>query len=897
MKPFPIASRDGLESAEGSRDLTGAERRRVLVEWNDTTSPYPSDLTVHELIAARAERSPESIAAIHGGRRLTYRELNRQSNQLARYLKRRGVGPGSIAGIGLKSSPDLAVALLGVMKAGGACMPLDPNYPAERLAFMQEDAKVKVLLTEASLLPIFSGSRADVVCLSAEAGAIGRENDENLAAEVRPEDPAYVVYTSGSTGRPRGILLSHRGLVNHHTAAVGLYGLSASDRVLQLSSISFDIAIEEMFPTWACGAAVVFRPEGLAPAGSEFLDWLEKQRVSVLDLPTAYWHEWVHEVEALDRRLPDSLRLVIVGGEKASAQVLRKWEQLSRGRVRWINTYGPSEASVIATAYEGCRTDEFEEIPIGRPIANTRVYVLDSRLQPVPVGATGELCIGGAGVAIGYLNRPELTATKFLADPFQPAPGARIYRTGDLVRYRPDGNLEFRGRSDDQVKIRGFRVELGEVEAALRKYAGIREAVVIASEDDATVGKRLLAYFVPSPGGEPTGAELRAFLKASLPEYMVPAVYVRLDSIPLSPNGKTDRRALPDPSRDHAAAPARQHRADAVELRLTAIWEEVLRVRPIGAEDNFFDLGGHSLAAARLALGVEKAFGRRLPIMTVFEAPTIEKMAAILRQEDWAASSSSLVALQPRGSRPPFYLVHGVGGAVLRFRDLARHMGPDHPVYALQAQGLDGARPCLRRVEDMADRYLGEILVQQPSGPYYLGGYSFGGFVALEIAGRLIARGHEIAVLALVDTFPPADTSKAALLAKFLRLRPTDQVSYFFRKLRKKIRRTLMGVTLPAAVQEVRRCCYQAERQYVPKPYSGRVVLFRPREKALRGSDDPLGGWGSLALGGVEVHEIPGDHGSIVDEPNARLLARRLKECLAEAQARSEAGLETTTER
>lgn len=869
--------------------LTDAERQQILLEWNDTKVAYPRDLCVYQLIEAQAERTPGAVAVVCGDQQLTYSELNTRANQLAHYLAKRGVGPDVPVGICLERSLELTVALLGVLKAGGACLPLDPKYPKERLAYMQADAQAPVVLTQPSLLPEFANASSQVVCLTPGLEVIAQEQRGNPGSGAKPENVAYVIYTSGSTGKPRGVLLTHRGLVNHHTAARSLYALESSDRVLQFSSISFDIAVEEIFPTWVVGATVVLRPEDISLDVADFLSWIRRQRVTVLDLPTAYWHELVHELPQCGELLPDNLRLVIVGGEKASAAAFASWRRFAGDRIRWINTYGPSETSVIATAYEP-RPGEREipaELPIGRPIANTRIYILDPHLQPVPIGVPGELHIGGDGVARGYLNRPELTAEKFVADPFSDEPGARLYKTGDLARYLPDGNIEFRGRSDYQVKIRGFRVELGEIEAVLGKHPGLREAVVLARES-ASGDKRLVSYVVPALSAPPTADDLRAFLKERLPEHMVPAAFVMLDEMPLTPNGKIDRRALPAteqvalPLDERVAAPK-----DALESQLVKIWEEVLGTRPIGVNQNFFELGGHSLLAVRLVHRIDKILGKKLPIAILLQAPTVEQLAVALRQDGWSPRWSSLVPIQAGGSSPPFFCVHGLGGTVMRFYALAHHLGPDQPVYGLQAQGLDPAHPCHTRVDDMASHYLAEMRSVQPRGPYYIGGYSFGGLVAVEMARRVLEEGEGVGLVALFDVFPGKPKSNSSLFVKFLRTPPGQWIPYLWKKVRGHIRWYINTIWFPRRMVEVWDACFQAEQAYVPRVYPGRVTLFRPSEKSLRSHEESHGGWEEWAAGGVEAHEIAGDHGSITREPKVRLLAGELRACLDRAQAAS----------
>lgn len=897
--PGPIASSNSPEkpreeaktkntvaksAVESSSRITKAERHQVLVAWNDTQADYPSYKCVHELVAEQAERTPRALAVVQGDRQLSFRELNERANQLADYLRQKGVGKDVPVGVCLKRSLELTVALLGVMKAGGACLPLDPDYPKERLAYMLQDSQAPVLLTQPGLLAETGDANREVVYFRSDWKTLEGRDRNNPSSSANPESLAYIIYTSGSTGKPRGVLLQHRGLVNHHVAAVRLYDMRPTDRTLQFSSISFDIAIEEIFPTWIAGGTVVLRTDQVPLTGSDFLYWMRQHRITILDLPTAYWHELVRELAESGERLPETLRLLIVGGERASASAFASWVKAGGDRVRWINTYGPTEASVIATSYEPDPSHLIpDNLPIGKPIANTRLYVLDTQLEPVPVGSPGELHIGGPGLARGYLNRSELTSEKFIRDPFSQDPNARLYKTGDLVRYLPDGNIEFLGRTDFQVKIRGFRVELGEIEAALGKHPSVGEAVVIARETDGD--KRLTGYIVPSRQ-RPTTSELRSFLKDRLPEYMVPADFVFVGSLPLTPNGKVDRRALPapesvEPGRDEGFVAPR----DDFESRMARIWEQVLGKKPIGVSDNFFELGGHSLSAVRLMHRVEKEFGKKVLLTKLLEAPTVEQLVALVKQDTPSASGSAVIPLQPRGSRPPFFLVHGLGGSVLRFHELARHITPDQPFYGIQAQGLDGSQPCLATVEDMVAAYLRQLRAAQPVGPYFLGGYSFGGLVALEMARRLLAEGQQIGVLALVDTYVGGPQS---LLGRFLTLSAEQKIAYMKRRARryqKGIRRRIDFLFLPRPVKNVREACALAEKRYLPQVYPGRIVLFRASEKGLRGLEDTQGGWHNYAVGGLDVHEIDGDHGNILNEPNVRVLATELCAFLDRAQS------------
>jgi aspartate racemase len=556
-------------------------------------------------------------------------------------------------------------------------------------------------------------------------------------------------------------------------------------------------------------------------------------------------------------------------------------------------------------------------VPIGWPIANTQVYVLDPHLHLMPIGVPGELYIGGLGLARGYLNRPELTTERFICHPFSGEPGEQLYKTGDVARYRTDGMLEFLGRMDHQVKVRGFRIELGEIEAVLRQHPALRETVVLAREDSPGE-KRLVAYVVPVPAQAPTTTELRSFLKAKLPDYMVPAVFVWLDSLPLTPSGKVDRRALPIPDQAQPELPGTSIvPRDVLEFQLTTIWEEALGIQSISVTDNFFDLGGHSLLAVRLFAQIEKTFGQKLPLATLFQAPTVEQLANVLRQEGWSPPWSSLVAIQPGGSKPPFFCVHAHGGHVFVFKDLAKHLGPDQPFYGLQALGLndDQARPrgsrdmmAHHRIEEMAVHYLKEIQTLQPEGPYFLGGYCFGGKVAFEMAQKLYAQGQKVGLLVLLDAYAPGYPKKLPWVRRAViqrinfhvgnlrRLGPQERLNYILEKggiVRTKVETKLkkiackvylgFGRSLTRAPREVQEASPRAFSRYAPSVYPGRITLFRPSQQPKSCYPDPHMGWSGLAAGGLEIYEVPGPFAGIIIEPNVRVMAERLRVCLEEA--------------
>jgi len=875
-----VANQD--QPVSGLPMLTAKEKLQ-FEEWNRTGVEYPRELCVHELVEAQVLRTPNASAVEHSGKRLTYRELNERANQLARFLRKRGIGHEARVGICLRRSLELPVAILAVLKAGAACVPLDPAYPKERLTYMLEDSEASLVLSQPGLLSEVTDFEAEVVNLEPDWKLFADESRENVRSNVEPENLAYVIYTSGSTGKPRGVLLTHGGLVNHNVAASKLFGITTTDRMAQFASISFDIAIEEIFPTWIAGGSLIVREEDASLAVGDFLRWVDQNGVTALDLPTAYWHELVREMAESTLKLPKSLRLVIVGGEKAQSGALATWRKLTGSRVRWVNTYGPTETSVIVTSYEPKDSEELPAVlPIGRPIANTKIYILSKSLQMLPVGVAGDLYVSGPGLARGYLNRPETTAEKFVADPFSQEPGARMYKTGDLARYLSNGDIEFAGRTDDQVKIRGYRVELEEIEAVLGAHPGAHEVVVMAREN-ASGEKSLVAYLVPSREQVPTASELRSYLTKKLPHYMVPAAVVLLEAMPKTPNGKVDKRALPAPKAADFAA-TREYVAPNSELetQLTQIWETVLDKKPVGIRDNFFELGGHSLLAARLMHRIEQQLGKRLPLAALLQAPTIEQLTRLMGEG--ASSWSSLVPLQPQGSRPPFFCVHGVGGNVVGFRDLVRHLGSDQPFYALQPQGLDGKQECLTSIPLMAERYIQEIRRVQPEGPYRIGGYSFGGLVAYEMAQILEAQGEGVALLALFDAYPGKEESRGEKLKQVLTLPLKERIKFILKKgsfvvmtLRKRIELQF----LPRALRNVRQACSRAAGDYEVQPYPGRVTLFRVREKSADSLNDPYAIWWRMAEGGVELREINGDHLSLLKEPQVRFLAEELADCLA----------------
>jgi amino acid adenylation domain-containing protein/non-ribosomal peptide synthase protein (TIGR01720 family) len=606
------------------------EQSAVVARWIATEAEFPGDRCLHQLVEAEAERTPEAVAVSSGGLTATYAELNARANQLARRLRSLGVGPESVVGISIERTIDMAVGLLGIMKAGAAYLPLDPAYPRERLAYMWKDSGARLLVTLSPTASALQLEGVPVFCLDTERATLQALSSDPLPVLTLPENLAYVIYTSGSTGLPKGVEVSHRSVVNHATAVRRLFGLQASDRVLQFATLNFDAALEEIFPTWLSSGTLVLRPPGALPSTDDFLELIERERITVVDLPTAFWSEWTYALSMAEKRIPAGLRLVIVGGDAAQSSRLAQWRLLAPETTRWMNTYGPTEGTIIATAWEvrAGQGEDIASVPIGRPISNVSVYILDANLQPVPPGVPGELWIGGVGVARGYRKRADLTADRFLPDPFTRTSGTRMYRTGDVARYDEEGVVEFLGRTDHQVKIRGFRVELAEVESALLRHAGVREAVVNARSSPPGE-KRLAAFYVPAGDTELTPAALRAYCQAHLPEYMVPAVLVPLATIPRTASGKVDRERLVVPDGlQHVQAPLEQRPLSHAESVLADVWKQVLGTTRVGPQDNFFELGGDSILSIQVVARAARGGLRITPAM-LFQHPTLAQLASV----------------------------------------------------------------------------------------------------------------------------------------------------------------------------------------------------------------------------------------------------------------------------
>jgi amino acid adenylation domain-containing protein len=920
-----------LESLAGAEDstricdlemLSYEERRQLLSAWNETAAEYSRE-SLPKLFEKQVAQRGEAPAVVYGQQSLSYAELNRRANRLAHYLRRLGVRKGAFVGVCVEHCVDMVVSVLAIVKAGGAYVPLDPGYPKHRLSFMLKEARISLLLTVRTLLNDLPEHDARAVCLDADWDTVAAESDENPASgDGGSEQIAYVIYTSGSTGTPKGVMIPQRA-INRLVLGTDYVKLGPADRVAQVSNFSFDALTFELWGALLCGGCIVGISRDVVLSPSDFAREIRERGISAMFITTALFNQTILE----DPCAFSSVRHLLIGGEAADPKRMRE-ALLSGGRPeRLLNVYGPTECTTFASWHEVEEVaDGSATVPIGLPVANTTAYVLDKQLSPVPTGTLGELYIGGDGLAHGYLDRPALTAEKFIPDPFSGEPGSRLYRTGDLVRRFPSGEIEFIGRYDGQVKLRGFRIELEEIERSLSEHPQVGGCAVVMSEDGAD-DRRLVAYVTAGEHSAPSSSQLRGFLKQRLPEYMVPSAFVVIDSLPLTPNGKVDRRALPDvvetgPERETPFVPPRTE----LELKLVHIWEEVFGTGPIGVTDNFFELGGHSLLAVRLVAQIHKQFGKSIGLSVLLEEGNIANLAKVLRPEAEAAQHSPLVAIQARGERRRFFCVHAIGGQVLGYYHLARRLGPDQPFYGLQAPFLTEIGDETQSIERMAAGYVDAVRSMQPEGPYLLGGYSYGGYVAFEMARQFRGVGEDVALLAIMDTpspniyhqFPREDDDAytLAMLARvrarekerelsvsheYLRqLPPDEQLRHIFEQLKRvgifdESMTEELGVLYIRSFLQGHKARQQAIYDYQPGTYDQKVTLFRCAEVDLRqlevferlgvAIEEPTFGWRELTTEPVEVYEVPGYHERMCQEPYVQVLAEQLTHCIEEAES------------
>nr|VFJ59082.1 MAG: amino acid adenylation domain-containing protein [Candidatus Kentron sp. DK] len=882
--------------------LTEVERRRILLEWNDTSALYPEDKCVHELFEEQAAKTPDAVAVVFSptetgqiqDEEISYGELNTRANQLAHRLRTFGVGPEVLVGLFMQRSVEMVVGLLAILKAGGAYVPLDSGYPAERLAFMVEDAELKVLLCHEATQERLPECAARILNMDAEAPAIVRERLDNPVQLAKPDNLAYVIYTSGSTGKPKGVCVEHNNIVRLVKNA-DYMEFNELQVFLQAAPISFDAATLEVWGSLLNGARLIIPSPGYLSL-EELGKYLQKYNVTTLWLTAGLFSMMV------EHRLSDlaGLNQLLAGGDVLLPEhVAKALQVLKNGKL--INGYGPTENTTFTTCYTiPADVDTNRSISIGAPISNTQVYILDGQMNPVPIGVVGELYAGGAGVARGYLNRPDLNAERFIPDHFSNAPDSRLYRTGDLCRWLPDGNIEFVGRIDNQIKLRGFRVELGEIEAILDRHPAVCETVAVVQ--DSGERKWLAAYLVlhsqsPILNFE---SELRDYLKEKLPSYMIPSAFEVLERFPLTRNGKIDREALPEPNSIVRKSDYLGPR-NSVEFRLICIWEKLFSISPIGVQDNFFEIGGDSLLAIRFIANVDQEFGIRLPLHTLFQEGMIERLARILRQDGLVSPAwSPLVCLQPQGLKPPLFFVHPSGGSAFNYYEMATLMGTERPFYALQPRGIEQGETFHESIEEMATDYANAVDSIQPEGDIFLGGWSLGGTVAFEMAHILEQSGRTVPFLTLVD--PPSPFINSAWVEDDIGFL-LDRVPFFYgvsleewelhdsreARIMYLLRAIKAGGLLAQDIDDDSARHWLALYKHhnsladLYKPSScinSKIIIFKPSdESSIDATMGDAMDWAGFTRGGVEVQKAPGNHFTMISPINTPVLVKKIKDC------------------
>lgn len=891
--------------------VTGLEYRQITETWNQTEIEFPGQSVIHEVFAKQVQITPDAIAIETDQEQISYRELDRRSSMVANYLRSLGAGPELFVGVLFERSLDMIVALLATLKSGAVYVPLNPADPIKRVEYILQDARISLLLTSKQIAQKVPPGRLNVVCLDGDVDQermVAAQSHGNAVPEAIFDNLAYMIYTSGSTGHPKGVCVTHRNVLRLVKGA-NYVDLTSCEVFLQFAPVSFDASTFEIWGALLNGARLVLFPPH-SPSLSELGDFIRKSGVTTMWLTAGLFHQ------VIDRNLEGitSVKQLLAGGEALSVTHVNKLLAEAPDCIL-VNGYGPTETTTFACCHRVGGNHQGTTVSIGRPIANTKVYVLNEGMRLAAIGETGELFIGGAGLARGYLNRPDFTAERFVPDPFGNN-GERLYRTGDLVRYLEDGNIEFLGRADKQIKLRGFRIELEEIEKTLTEHPLVEQAVVIP-RDDSAGGKRLIAYIVPVAGSVLTVERLRSHVQERLPEYMVPSLFLVLEQLPLTANGKIDANALL--RFDRLAARSEKTFVapkDRLQEQLITIWEGLLEARPIGIQDDFFELGGHSLIAVQLIARIEQELGKRLPMAALFEGATIERLSQLLRDDTGSAGTdSSIVAtIQPNGTRPPLFCVHAAGGTVFCYADLAKHLGQDQPLYGIQAPPASDS--AVQTLETMASEYVRVLRGFQPKGPYFIGGWSMGGVIAFEMARQLVQQGERVALLFLVDAQAPtgesAEYNWVVLLGSF-----AVDIGIPFDYLKS----SWDGIFSGPPMEQLRRIWSDAKKQklvssdmtladfrklfdhfktnaqmaksYAGAKYPGRITFFRAdepeeyvgktRPKNYVVAADAAKAWEKWAEGGVEVRSVPGQHFTVMREPFVSTLAEELRMCLQKA--------------
>lgn len=862
-------------------------------------------LPIHEVIENYASQQATAIAIRFQDQSLTYAELNHKANQLAHYLLSLGVGSEVRVGVFVKPSLEIGVALLSIFKIGGVYVPLDHNYPQERLATILEDNQPQIILTQSDLLSQLPESNIPVFCCDRDFHQIARLSTQNPISNTNfnLDQTAYIIYTSGTTGKPKGVMVSYRNLQHYIFVAQQKYAFDRDTIMCAIARFSFSITFFELLsPLVSGGTLVILEREHILDFRQmcQTLEQINTIHASPNLLKKIFSHI---EDNGIDIAKFRGLRHVSTGGDLAPINVLESMRRIFSNAEIYV-IYGCSEVSCMACSYfvsgEVPRDQPIPKSLVGKPFTDVTVRLYDPDQNLVPINTIGEVYISGAGISKGYLHQPELTAEKFITINQQ-----RFYRTGDHGRFDVNGNLELLGRTDFQIKLNGIRIEPSEIETVLRQISGVRESVVVMRElSSGELG--IVAYLVLNSTNPPQINDIRRLLQSQLPDYMVPSSFVILDALPLTLNGKIDRNALPKPefirqeTENSFVAPRNE-----LEIKLTQIWEKILGIPKIGIRDNFFELGGSSFAAVRLFTDIEKQFGKNFPLSTLFQIQTIEAFAKILAQEEWTASWSSLVPIQPKGSKTPLFVIHAVGGNVLDYSDLARCFGEDRPVYGLQSVGLDGKQEPLTTVADMASYYLKEIRIIQPQGPYLLFGYSFGGVIAFEMAQQLYAQGDKIGFLGVCDldspnTFRESELSlSSSLKVHFRNISQTKGISAKLQYLQDrlsyrsiyKIYKNYMNqefskieATPPEFLLKLFSTNSQSHKDYTAKIYPGSLTLFRCKIQSIDHYSNPDLGWDKIIGEKVNIHYISGSHFELMKPPKVSAIAKEIDRYLKDVE-------------
>jgi len=881
--------------------------QQLMLEFNDTIRPYSKEKTIHSLFEEQVLKSPDAIALCRHQLSMTYGELNRKANSLARCLISRGVKSGDNVALMVARSFDMVAGMLAIMKTGAAYVPIDPDYPVDRQEYILENSAVGLLIADNDYLLLETLPESRLVRL--KQIDLNNFQDDNINAQIDSSQLAYTIYTSGSTGKPKGVMIEHQSAVNLLQWVNIEFSIGPQDCLLFITSMCFDLSVYDIFGLLAAGGSIVMVEKQELMDAPVLKDMLVKHKVTFWDSVPSTMDYFVSELGSANTSdFENHLRLVFMSGDWIPVNLPDRIKKVFPG-ARIISLGGATEGTVWSNFYPIDKVEAgWTSIPYGKPIANNFFYILDEQLKPVLPGAEGELYIGGVGVARGYANDAEKTAKAFIKDPFNSSLGGRMYKTGDYGRMLPGMNMEFIGRIDDQVKIRGFRIELGEITSVLQKHENVKSAVVLAK----TVSgheKELVAFFT----GDAQIAALKAYLSEQLPPYMMPAHFVALDSIPLTGNGKVDKKALlqfASPSADEFtfyAAPRTN-----VEKMLADIWSEYLGLKKISIYDNFFELGGHSLIAVKVMTKIERLTGKRLPLASLFEKPTIERMARLLNLDATAITWDALVPIKTGGAKMPLYIVHGAGLNVLLFNAVAMGLSPDQPVYGLQAKGLNGIDEPLTRIEDMAAHYIDSILAQNPGGPYALAGFSFGGIIAYEMARQLQEMGREVNLVALFDTnayntifYDPIGTKLRKQFSYYANniVHTLKFVNGFSNTvvekstlLKRKVIRRYWSLTKKqdqpgffGYSHKIDKCNQEALVRYQLKPQNIKVDVFKAETRTFYVKDTAFLGWRPFALNGVTVHNIPGEHNTIFKAPNDKIFAAELQKCLDRVSAEEQA--------